>query len=246
MDTNERVGRVMTEAVLSIDLEESAGSVLRLFSGYPIHHLAVLSGQKVVGMLSSADVMKLHAYLPKNGVPPDEFIDRHLSLDRMMSKPAITVQPHQSVMEAAGLMASHGVHALPVVDGQDRLLGMITTTDIMHATLRLTPAVADAPAVAGGPPRDLRLTEAAFERAVTGAKAAVDSGHDRSGMGAAVLFLQQRLVALERVMQLADRYVSAGEDQSVHAALLKAIEKAKSNAPGGGAHSPAHLGLSSE
>jgi hypothetical protein len=47
--------------------------------------------------------------------------------------------------------------------------------------------------------------------------------------------LQQRLVALERVMQLADRYVSAGEDQSVHAALVKAIEKAKSNAPGGGA-----------
>ncbi len=236
----------MTEAVLSIDLEESAGSVLRLFSGYPIHHLPVLSGQKVVGMLSSADVMKLHAYLPKHGVPPDEYIDRHMSLDKMMSKPAITVQPHQSVMEAAGLMASHGVHALPVVDGQDRLLGMITTTDIMHATLKLTPAIADVPAAAGGPPRDLRLTEAAFDRAVTGAKAAVDSGHDRSGMGAAVLFLQQRLVALERVMQLADRYVSAGEDQSVHSALLKAIEKAKSSAPGGAAHSPALLGLSSE
>lgn len=235
MDSSERVGRVMTEAVLSIDLEEPAGSVLRLFAGYPIHHLPVLSGPRVVGMLSSADVMKLHAYLPKNGAPPDEFLDRHLSVDKMMSKPAITVQPHQSVRDAAELMASHGVHALPVVDGQDRLLGMITTTDIMHAALKLTPPVVDAPAAGGGPPRDLRLTEAAFDRALTGAKAAVDGGHDRSGMGAAVLFLQQRLVALERVMQLADRYVSAGEDQSVHAALVKAIEKAKSNAPGGGA-----------
>jgi hypothetical protein len=65
-------------------------------------------------------------------------------------------------------------------------------------------------------------------------------------MGAAVLYLQQRLVDLERVMQLADRYVSAGEDQSVHSALLKAIEKAKSNAPGGGARSQTPLGLASE
>jgi len=40
----------MTEAVLSIDIGESAGEVLRLFAGYPIHHL--LKGHKVVGMLS--------------------------------------------------------------------------------------------------------------------------------------------------------------------------------------------------
>jgi len=42
----------MTEAVLSIDIGESAGEVLRLFAGYPIHHLPVLKGHKVVGMLS--------------------------------------------------------------------------------------------------------------------------------------------------------------------------------------------------
>ena len=67
MIANQRVGRVMTEAVLSIDVEESAGAVLRLFAGYPLHHLPVLNGQKVVGMLSSADVMKLEAFLPPYG-----------------------------------------------------------------------------------------------------------------------------------------------------------------------------------
>ena len=76
MNITERVDRVMTEAVLSVDVEEPAGNVLRLFAGYPIHHLPVLSEQKVVGMLSSADMMKLNAFLPKTGMPPDEYLDR--------------------------------------------------------------------------------------------------------------------------------------------------------------------------
>lgn len=243
MNTTERVGRVMTEDVLSIDVEDSAGTVLRLFAGYPIHHLPVVSGQKVVGVVSSADVMKLHAFLPKTGVPADEYLNQHISVDALMSKPAITVQPHQSVVDAAALMAKHGFHALPVVDGQDRLLGMVTTTDIMHSQLKLAPRPEiDSPA-AGGGARDMRLTGGEFDRVFSAAKTAVDSGHDGQGIGAALLHLQRRLVLLERVMQLAERYLASGQDHSVHAALLKAVDQAKRTTSDGRLETPTALGL---
>ena len=244
MNANERVGRVMTEAVLSIDIEESASAVLRLFAGYPLHHLPVLSGQKVVGMLSSADVMKLEAFLPKTGVPAGDYLDQRISIRSLLRSPVITVQPQQSLIDAARLMASHGFHALPVVDAQDHLLGIITTTDIMHAALQ-PPPQADAPAPTRGDAAfsGIRVSGAEFDQAIAAAKGAVGSGQDPQGVAMVLLYLQQRLNALERVLQAADRYFSCGQDRSLHSALLQAIGEAKRSVPTAAGEAGAPFGL---
>jgi len=54
MLSNDRVQAIMTEAVLSIDQNAGASAVLEHFAGYPIRHLPVTSGPRVVGMLSTA------------------------------------------------------------------------------------------------------------------------------------------------------------------------------------------------
>jgi CBS domain-containing membrane protein len=138
MHANERVDRIMS-AALSIDVEESAGAMLRMFADYPIHHLPVVRGRKVVGMLSSADVTKLAALLPKTGVAYNELLDQPVGAAALMSEPVITIQPHRSLIDAADLMASHGIHALPVVDAQGCFVGIVTTTDIIRAALQPAP-----------------------------------------------------------------------------------------------------------
>lgn len=243
MYTTERVDRVMS-AALSIDLEESVSAVLRMFAEYPIHHLPVLSGQKVVGMLSSADVMKLDAFLPKTGAASYEYLNQHISMATLMSKPVITIQPHQSLIDAAHSMASHGIHALPVVDAQDRLLGIVTTTDIMLATLQPVPEARVVSGTAGGaPPSDIRLTGAAFDQAIAAAKTAVGAGQDQQGIATALLYLQQRLVLLERLLQIADRYLNGGQDHSLQVALRKAIGEARHATPSGGADTRVPFGI---
>ena len=244
MNANERVGRVMTESVLSVDVEESAAAVLRLFAGYPLHHLPVLSGQKVVGMLSSADVMKLEAFLPKTGVPADEYLNQRVSIRSLLRQPVVTIQPHQSLLDAAGLMAKHGFHALPVVNAQDQLLGIITTTDIMHAALQPPPpAAAPAPANGEEPLRAIRVSGAEFDQAIAAAKSAVATGQDQQGLAMVLLYLQQRLIVLERVLQAADRYFSCGQDRSLHTTLLHAISEAKRSMPAAGGAPDTPFGL---
>jgi len=236
----------MTEAVLSIDVEESAGAVLRLFAGYPLHHLPVLSGQRVVGMLSSADVMKLEAFLPKSGVPADDYLDQRISIRSLLRAPVITIGPQQTLIEAARLMASHGFHALPVVDAQEHLLGIITTTDIMHAALQPPPAAAPPGGARTGADeavRDIRVSGAEFDQAIAAAKSAVGSGQDPQGLALVLLYLQQRLGALERVLQSADRYFSCGQDRSLHAALLQSIAEAKRSMPAAASEGEAPFGL---
>ena len=138
MNATERVDRIMS-AALSIDVEESAGAMLRMFAGYPIHHLPVVSGKKVVGMLSSADVTKLGAFLPGADLTYNELLNQPVGVAALMNKPVITIRPDQSLNDAADLMASHGIHALPVVDAQGCLLGIVTTTDIIREALQPGP-----------------------------------------------------------------------------------------------------------
>jgi CBS domain-containing protein len=49
----------------------------------------------------------------------------------IMSKPVVTVLPETTVKEAAALLSSRGFTALPVVDDDDRLIGIITEADLM-------------------------------------------------------------------------------------------------------------------
>lgn len=155
MNAQEPVMHLMSAAVLSIDVRQPAGDVIRQFAGYPVHHMPVVDGGKVVGMLSSADLIKLDAFLPRSGVRAEAYLDQHITIRNLMRRPAITIGTHASIEDAAKLMASQGVHALPVVNSQDCLVGIITTTDIMHAALQAEtsatmPAADDAASVHSG------------------------------------------------------------------------------------------------
>lgn len=50
----------------------------------------------------------------------------------VMSKPVITVMPDATVKDAAGLLASNGFTALPVVNDDDRLIGIVTEADLIR------------------------------------------------------------------------------------------------------------------
>jgi CBS domain-containing protein len=52
----------------------------------------------------------------------------------LMTAPVITVHPWTSAKEAAGLLATHGFTALPVVD-DDRLIGIVTEADLIRGRI---------------------------------------------------------------------------------------------------------------
>ena len=53
--------------------------------------------------------------------------------DRMTVDP-ITIAPEASVHDAFRLIGERGVHYLPVVDGRDKLVGVVTRTDLLRAS----------------------------------------------------------------------------------------------------------------
>jgi CBS domain-containing membrane protein len=226
MHASDPVNRLMTAAVLTVDVNDPAGEVLRLFAGYPVHHLPVLDRQKVVGMLSSADVMKLELFLPKGAKSPIEFLNQRMKVGQLVHRSVLTIQAHQSVEAAAQLMAKQGVHSLAVVDAQDHLVGIITTTDIIHAALRshMESGTAGTQGVSSTESQLIKLSTDQLGHAMTAAATRAGADDDRDFVHQALLQMQARVALLDKLRHVASRYVHAGQDERLHSALCKALE----------------------
>jgi len=64
----------------------------------------------------------------------------------IMTSPVITVRPEMTIKEAAGLLATHGFTALPVVDDDDRLIGIVTEADLVRDRIPRDPRARILPA----------------------------------------------------------------------------------------------------
>ncbi len=53
----------------------------------------------------------------------------------LMTAPVITVHPWTSAKEAAELLSTHGFTALPVVDDDERLIGIVTEADLIRGRI---------------------------------------------------------------------------------------------------------------
>ncbi|WP_439381064.1 CBS domain-containing protein [Amycolatopsis lexingtonensis] len=78
----------------------------------------------------------------------------------LMTAPVITVHPWTSAKEAAELLSAHGFTALPVVDDDDRLVGIVTEADLIRGRIPAAPRYAHEPrvTVAGKTAGDLMTT----------------------------------------------------------------------------------------
>lgn len=57
-----------------------------------------------------------------------------MKASEIMSAPVVTVRADTKIIEAAQLLVAHKITALPVVDAQRRLLGIVSEADLFHAS----------------------------------------------------------------------------------------------------------------
>jgi CBS domain-containing protein len=230
----------MTETVVVIEVDSPVSEAFECFGHYGIHHLPVVRQGRLVGMLSSADLRKFEHFAPRvNGA---RYLDERFRLDQFMHTPVVRVTASTTIAEAARTLIAAGVHALPVADAADRVVGIVSSTDFIHLLLRGPPrrgsvdAVPRLKSMAATMTGDEALDEPAFhskpaDREFATALATAETLHvenrDPRFLGKTLLYLAKRRLHLEKVLVLADRFLRAGQDEHHHAQLLKAILAAK-------------------
>ncbi|WP_367325254.1 CBS domain-containing protein [Streptomyces sp. HUAS ZL42] len=130
------VGEVMTREVVHARRTTPFKNLVRLLDRHRISGLPVVDhDDKVVGVVSGTDLVRAQAR--REGGQQG----RGATAGDLMSTPAITVHPEQPVADAARVMERHGVERLPVVDEEDRLIGIATRRDLLRVFLRTDGAI---------------------------------------------------------------------------------------------------------
>jgi len=115
------VKEVMKKDVFTIDESMSVQDGAQLMTKKNVGSVIVTRENNPVGILTERD------FLTKIGGEGRPLFTR---ISEVMSSPLITIDPDETVWEAAEKLKSNGVHKMPVQDG-DKIVGMVTATDLV-------------------------------------------------------------------------------------------------------------------
>ena len=151
-----RVKDIMVRDVVFGHPEDSLGEAVALMVENRVSALPVLSGQgRCVGVISVTDLVGLSQGLSGDSLEVDEPAGRMLleklaqndlnnrQIQQVMTTDLVAVDPETPLCGAGQEMLRHRVHRLVVVDQRERLIGIVSTMDLLRAFVEGEPEDAD-------------------------------------------------------------------------------------------------------
>jgi CBS domain-containing protein len=158
-----KVRDVMTKDVITLAPGDTIQQGAQTLACNGISGAPVVDADQIVGVVSEADLIE--AVMPENVEPGRSVLqtlgdivtgrprDDTVIISDVMTPHVVTIEPEQSIWKAAHEIESRAVKRLPVVDEDNRLVGVISRADIVKAMAyddaRITDGVRDAIAILG-------------------------------------------------------------------------------------------------
>lgn len=136
IDTSEPVYQVkdiMTKNLICIDTQSTLQEAYDLLKENKVAQMPIVSfGKKIIGLINKKIILNL---LMNDIVNAKEILNR--KLEDVFLPEIITTDPISDIRRVAKVMLDFKLDAIPVVDEEDVLLGIISKTDILKAVSHL-------------------------------------------------------------------------------------------------------------
>lgn len=134
------MGEITAADIMSRDLywgtpESTTQAAWTILRSRRLHALPVIQpdSRELLGIVTLVDLLK-HLRATPTRARLGRWKRRGSGrLKAIMTAPVVTVNPDTHMVDLVYLLSDHGLHGLPVVDTQQRLVGMITQTDLIAA-----------------------------------------------------------------------------------------------------------------
>ncbi len=140
----------MTKPVLTVAPDETMHMVLSIMANNKVSRVVVERGKKPVGIITGRDLLPMSALF---GLDTQEIIREAFSSDKeaqvvlpsgvsaiflvrdVMKYDPITIGKDSDLADVARIMTRNRISGLPVVDSNNELVGVVTTTDVVRALI---------------------------------------------------------------------------------------------------------------
>jgi CBS domain-containing protein len=115
-----KVSDVMTPNPRTVQLSDTIEDAAKIMRDEDTGAVPVIEDDRVVGMITDRDIVI-------RAVADGDF---ECTIDDIVSDDVVCATPEMTTAEAADLMSEHQIRRLPVVDDDERLIGIVSLGDI--------------------------------------------------------------------------------------------------------------------
>jgi len=126
------VAEYMTRAVTTVRRELTVRDLNQMFERDDFNTYPVEADDQVVGLVTKFDLLKCFAFTPSQMVPRyDDLMNRTVA--DIMTSAYIYVGADTRLTRVLQLMVEHRIRSIPVIDNDNRLVGIIAREDVIKA-----------------------------------------------------------------------------------------------------------------
>lgn len=133
MKRNEPVTKIMSTNLVTVHHGDPVSKVRKLIQEFGLHHIPVVSGDQLVGIISNSDILRVSFgdTFNTDQRAVDATLDHTFTVEGLMNANVVSLTEHSSIREAAEILAQGKFHSLPVLNG-GKIVGMVTSTDLIR------------------------------------------------------------------------------------------------------------------
>jgi CBS domain-containing protein len=125
------IAQVMTTKLSTADVHDTIETVRKLLLEGSFHHVPILEGSKLVGIISSRDLVRFYQGA-RSGEDEARSPDVATRAEHLMQTDLVTMRSDESVERAIDLLADGEIHSVLVLDAEDALVGISTNIDLLE------------------------------------------------------------------------------------------------------------------
>ena len=121
-----QIKNLMSEDIITIDKDQNLSDALKLLRKHNISRLPVTNNKELVGIISERDIANSLGSSKYESMPASR-----LHISSIMVKEVFTVPQTMKLDEVARLMLDNGIGSVPVIDEDDKMVGIVSKADFV-------------------------------------------------------------------------------------------------------------------
>ena len=209
----------MTTDPVTVGPDEAAVTARELLDRGDIHHLPVVEAGVLVGIVSSSDLLKFYL-LDKLSRPLDGATVRSI----MVTDPVV-LQASDALHDAASTLSLGGFHACPVVDANNMLVGIVTSSDLIQHLSQQIERGDGSMRVRAQPQFEAAVepSDGEITAIMQTARECSQGDGPEARLAQLLLHLRDRNRQLQEACNAAQHYLRSGHGEREHSVLVKRL-----------------------
>lgn len=131
------VETIMSKNMVTVDMDATLERVRENFEQHRFHHLLVVNGKRLMGVISDRDLLKsISPFVGTLSETSRDLATLQKRAHQIMTRKPISVAKDATIQVAAQTLLANNISCLPVANEEGTIVGVLTWKDVLAALVK--------------------------------------------------------------------------------------------------------------